>query len=517
MVELRADFFHTVAERAAEMQDALEQIGRFAADAARIAVQTGPGARAVARILTIRRECDGGRYRGDEQVRLRLLERSLAQGGFDYVDLEEDLLDTEDERRVVAAANAGGVTVIRSFHAPEGIPTGVPANVPAEEFAARARRTAARPSEIPKLAVYARGAADVLRILEIGAALGRERRIVIAMGPYGAPVRILAPLLGSWLSYCSDPAGAPAAPGQLGPPDLYQLYRYHELSRRTAVYAVIGNPVMHSRSPAFHNAKFRAAGADAVYVPLQLDEFARFEALSDRLGLQGVSVTLPHKAAMRVYVGASEPAVEAIGACNTALRTANRGWYGYNTDLQGFLAPLAAVFGREPDGGPRLREVRCTVIGAGGAARAVLYGLLARGADLLILNRTVARAEALAAELADRLGTPRPRAAALAASSAPLVAQYRQLLVQTTSIGMEPEEEGDPLPFYQFDGTEVAYDIVYTPPETTWLRRARRAGCAVIGGGAMFDAQAEAQSMLFLGQLRGEALPVETPPVKGMS
>jgi len=505
MLELRADFFAAVQDgRGADDSTATGTFHRFADEARRLWAAQRPEHGRLEIILTIRREHDGGRYRGDERKRMRILERAVSTGHYDYLDLEEDLLETEDELAVVGAAADAGVTVIRSFHAPKGAPA---------DLCERARRTASRAHEVPKLAVYARGSAELLSVLKVGRELGRRKRIVIAMGPYGVAVRVLARVLGSFLSYCSAADSEHAAPGHLSPTELYRMYRYHELSEHTAVYAVIGDPVMHSRSPQFHNAVFGDRRLSAVYLPLQIDDLSVFPEISRHLGLQGVSVTIPHKGAIRKVLSDCEPAVDAVAACNTALRRRDGSWYGYNTDLEAFLAPLTPVFGREADGGPRLAGVRCTVIGAGGAARAVVYGLLARGAQILILNRSPERAEALAAELAASLGVPAPRTAALQPSARELPAAYRELLVQTTSVGMEPHSEGDPLSFYEFTGAEVAYDIVYTPPETVWLQRARRAGCRVIGGRAMFEAQARAQSRLFLAQLAGEELPARTPPV----
>ncbi len=516
LFELRADFFAELQSEGSNQHRGEAGDGEVGADLAG-AVNWGrrlselaaearsdwralrPEAAALGIILTIRRAADGGRYQGDEGFRLLVLEKALRSGGFDYLDLEEDLLGRDAERSVVAAASSAGATIIRSYHAPDGI---------SAELPHRAARAATRENEIPKLAVHADGSAAFLRIIEAGEALQRVRRIVIAMGPYGVAGRILAPRLGSFLTYCSSDDGRQAAPGHLTPEVLAGMYRYHELTERTAVFAVIGDPVLHSRSPEFHNPVFRSQKLDAVYLPLQLDDLSALPALADRLGLQGVSITIPHKSGVRRLLSNAEPAVEAIAACNTAIRGPEDAWYGYNTDLHGFLAPLAEFFGgaegaqhapaAQETRGPDLTGVRCTVIGAGGAARAVVYGLLLYGADVLILNRTVARAEALAAELGEQLETVPPRCAALEPAADALVREYRDLLVQTTSIGMEPEVEADPLPFYEFCGSEVAYDIVYTPPETTWLRRARRAGCRVIGGNAMFEGQARAQSALFL-------------------
>jgi shikimate dehydrogenase len=204
------------------------------------------------------------------------------------------------------------------------------------------------------------------------------------------------------------------------------------------------------------------------------------------MGVFGLSVTIPHKQTVIELAGSVDESVKAAGACNTlVLDEESQRWAGYNTDWKGFLKPIADL---------SLEGRSALVIGAGGAARAVVYALITRGMNITIVNRTLSRAEKLAREFgcacasieeAGRLFNKNPEG--------PL------LVVQTTSAGMNPDAEADPAPGLQFTGREIVYDIIYTPEETVFLKRATEAGCRTINGSTMLKAQAAEQFLLFTG------------------
>jgi 3-dehydroquinate dehydratase/shikimate dehydrogenase len=182
--------------------------------------------------------------------------------------------------------------------------------------------------------------------------------------------------------------------------------------------------------------------------------------------------------------------VEAIGAANTLFQR-DGVWHAENTDVDGFLRPLMRL----------LRDHRCdiagrhvAVVGAGGAARAVVVGLQESGTHVWVANRTVERARKLVRDF----GLPADRAIPLERGLGLARIPHLALIVQTTTVGMEPHVDGDPIANYRFRGTEIAYDIIYTPLETPFLRRAKAAGCLVLNGADMFDEQAARQFELFL-------------------
>lgn len=329
--------------------------------------------------------------------------------------------------------------------------------------------------------------AQLAELLEVCDAPGPRERVLIGMGDIGFPTRVLAPRLGSSWCYAS-PSGVAVAPGQVTPASLEDVYRFRSIGDSTAVFGVIGNPVMHSRSPVIHNRGFSALGIDAVYLPFLVPDLDGFWKVADALRIRGVSVTVPHKqAVMGPRVRADARALE-IGACNTLTRDGEGGaWNGTNTDGEGFLAPLHAAFG-----GAVPRGLAATVIGAGGAARAVVAALSSAGARVLVLNRTPETAQSLAAAFGARAG-------GLDAEGFRRQKDFSDLVVQGTSAGMSPLADVDPAPGLAFRGSELVYELVYSPRETPFLRRARKAGCRVVYGRQMLIAQAVRQFRLFVG------------------
>ena len=301
------------------------------------------------------------------------------------------------------------------------------------------------------------------------AALGRQhegRGVVLAMGEAGVASRILADRMGARWTY----AGDAVAPGQLSLARMRDEFRVPAIGPRTRVFGVLGRPVGHSLSPVMHNAAFAACGLDAVYLPLAAASFADFEAFAAAFDVEGASVTAPFKIEARQASRPADDRTAAIGAVNT-LRRSPEGWEGRNTDLDGFMAPLA---------GRTLRGRRVAVLGAGGAARSVALALDAAGAAVTVHARRAEAAAALAG------------AAGVTAGSWPPAAGW-DVLVNTTPVGTAPDVDASPIALGgRLDGALV-YDLVYNPPETALLARARALGADTIGGLAMLVAQAEAQ------------------------
>ena len=442
--------------------------------------------RALPLICTVRRASDGGSYVDSESDRLRLLEEGIT-AGFAYVDLESDLRESPAGRAVGDRARAAGCEVIRSIHDPVGQPA---------DPAVIVRRLSDGGREIAKLAVTPRSTADLVKLLEAADLTRDVRKILIGMGPHGIPTRILSRRFGSLLTYASDPEAVQAAPGHIGPADLGTLYRFGDITPDTRFFGIIGSPIAHSRSPQYHNRRFAADRLNARYLPILVDDVAAFFELADRLPFHGVSVTIPHKQAVLPFLAEVDAGTTAAGSCNTLVRRgadAPTEWLGVNTDVPGFLAPLREAFGKVPPG------MGVTVIGAGGAARAVVYALLQEGARVLVMNRSADRAADLVSDLQpfvlERGAVPSASLRAGSLTPDMDLAGYRDVIVQTTSVGMHGV--GDPAPWLEFDGSELVYDIVYTPPDTPIIVRARSAGCRTVTGDLMFDAQADAQYRLF--------------------
>jgi 3-dehydroquinate dehydratase/shikimate dehydrogenase len=451
-------------------------------------------------ILTLRRPEDGGNFPGTaaegELILLKILETAGRREFWESLApiLAVDIEQQSPMRELEGRLDSLGVTRIRSAHYFDGLPED-----PAEELSALSAGGA-----VPKLAAMPRGLAELAALINAGRSFAASRpgsrAIIVGMGEYGLPTRIMPEKLASHIGFAA--AGGSVAPGQPDCRELHRAYRSRPVTPDTPVFAVVGNPVSHSRSPEYHNRRFADAGVDALYIPLLCDDPMQLPALSQLAGIRGLSVTIPHKETVRAILDEEDDASSVIGACNTVVRGSDGRWRGYNSDVPGFLAPLA---GHIPEGTGSVGESGtgrpgATVIGAGGAARAAVYALLEGGYDILLLNRSAPRREEVAALFRSRY-PGRVTAAPLDAGSAELVRRFRGIIVQTSPVGMTGKVGGDPLAFYPFCGDELVYDIIYTQPETPILRRAAAAGCAVINGWPMFLAQAQRQSELFFSVL----------------
>lgn len=251
-------------------------------------------------------------------------------------------------------------------------------------------------------------------------------------------------------------------------------------------FGILGNPVHHSLSPLMHNAAFAALGMNCVYIPLPTHDLAAGVAGLKALGFKGVSVTIPHKKNIIPYVDVVDPVAEKIGAVNTLVinkreDNADQQIHGYNTDWVGANRALQEKID--------LKGIKVLLLGAGGSARAIGYGLLEAGAEIVLSNRTIAKGE----ELAKLLGCD-------FVSLQQLPDVQTDVLVNTTSVGMIPDIDKTPVSKELLPRFSVVMDIVYAPLETRLLREASEAGCTVINGLAMLLYQGVAQFELWTGQ-----------------
>jgi 3-dehydroquinate dehydratase/shikimate dehydrogenase len=401
-------------------------------------------------IATCRASWEGGGWTGTEEARRDVLMDALA-AGVGYVDVE---WRASCRDAVLAAAPTRVVLSLHDF-------TGVPDDL-ADTVAAMA---AARPAVV-KAAVQATRLGDVLRCRAAGQAAGGTPVVLIAMGPRGVASRILAGQLGSCWTY----AGDGVAPGQIDARTMREVYRVGRVSPHAAVYGVAGRPVGHSLSPVLHNAACDALGLDAVYVPFEAADIDDLLDTAAALGVLGLSVTAPFKEDALARASQADASTRAIGASNTLTRIGD-GWAATNTDVEGFLAPLRARLA--------LSGARVAVVGAGGAARAVVTGLVQEGASVTVHARRAVQAAGLE-PLGARVG------------GWPPAAGDWDVLVNTTPVGTAPRVDDTPVPDDVL-GPGLVYDLVYNPADTHLLRAARAAGAATLGGLEMLVTQAAHQ------------------------
>ena len=230
-------------------------------------------------------------------------------------------------------------------------------------------------AEVVKVAVKTERLSDCVPLLDLGAQMGRQAGfVVIGMGPFGLATRVLAGRFGSMWTY----AGSEREVGQVSAATLLNDYRFRSLTDATDVYGLVGLPVSHSVSPAMHNAAFAATRLDAVYLPLPAVSADDFVTFGRALGVKGVSVTIPHKITLFERVDELDAVARRIGAINT-IRVIDGRWMGGNTDVEGFLQPLVERVS--------LKGLNASILGSGGAARAVAVALSSSGCRVRVHAR----------------------------------------------------------------------------------------------------------------------------------
>jgi len=433
-------------------------------------------------VITVRREQDGGKFTGSEETRLMMLREAIANG-VEYVDLEDDIAGQ--------IPRFGTTKRIISYHSFRNTP---------ENLRELHSRLKSLDADIVKIATMANQPHDNLRVLEMMQESDCPT-IGMCMGDIGTPSRILGRKFGAPFTYATFHHERALAPGQLSYDQMVNVYRYNSMRPETTVYGVVADPVGHSLSPQIHNAEFGAVGVDAVYVPFRVpfDVLGQFMEDVTRLGIKGLSVTIPHKEAIAKYLTKVDPAVKGIGAVNTVLFKGEE-VLGYNTDYKAAMDCLEHTLGGAvPPGRPSpLKDKKVLVLGAGGVARAVMYGLQRRGAKTIIASRTRSRAHVLA-------DTFDGKCIEWQARHVPA-----DIVVNCTPVGMHPNVDETPFNKSNLKPTTVVFDTVYNPESTLLLKEARSHGCRIVTGVEMFIRQAALQFFLFTGKEASEARMRET-------
>jgi 3-dehydroquinate dehydratase/shikimate dehydrogenase len=419
-------------------------------------------------IVTNRPAVEGGFRTQDESIRLANLSVAVRLGA-DYVDVELTSLPAFE--RFMPPSLRGPVQLIVSYHNFSGLP---------DDLRAIARTIEATSANVVKVAVTPRRLEDNLRIFDLLRAASKPT-IALAMGEFGQMSRILAGKFGALLTFAAAESGHESAPGQITADEMVNLYRAGRINPATKVYALIGNPVEHSLSPAIHNAAFAALDLDAVYLRLKVegDPAEVVRAFAD-LPIDGYSVTIPHKAAVIPACSEIDPVARRMKAVNTLVRR-DDGYHATNTDVTAAMQALAAAL-RTDDFSAR----RAVVVGAGGVGRAYVHGLIKLGAAVSVADLDQARCQALAAES----GATPIALTAVADTQA-------DILMNATPIGMWPNVDAIPVDPAALRPGMVVFDAVYNPRETRLLREAAAAGCLVISGVEQFIGQAVEQFELW--------------------
>ncbi len=421
-------------------------------------------------IATCRRSSDGGKYSGKLLNELDILIKA-ADAGCQIVDLplqSAEALKRPDFDRL-RQTNAAILLSYHDFSLTKDL----------EQIAARAQQF---DPDFIKIVPTAKHLSDNLLLIRFLEKMQDSANIVgICMGDAGIISRVLGVRAGSAFTFAAANEGDETAPGQITARALLDTYRIDQVDAATKVYGVAGNPVLHSLSPLMLNTAFRRETINAVYLALQTNRIQDLLKLVHEIPLQGFSVTMPLKTQLLPFLEHTDALTAKIGACNTVLRAQDGKLYGFNTDVAGIIIPLERRLSN-------LKGIRALILGAGGAARAAIFGLKDKGAEVHILNRTLETAQKVA----------RQAGAKVIKRDQLLKAEF-DVIVNATPVGMVGGKSGSPLSAEELRTTFV-FDLVYNPVETALLRLARKANLSVITGVEMFVQQGARQFEIWTGK-----------------
>ncbi len=414
-------------------------------------------------IITNRPEREGGKFNGSEQDRLRLLQKAIDLGA-DYVDVEYDSI------KQIIRRNSSKVII--SHHNFKETP---------QDLSKLYNDICQHKPDIVKIVTYANDITDNIRIFELLRS-AQVPTISFCMGELGKMSRILTSKFGGFLTFASLEKGEESAPGQLTVDELSKIYHFKDINKETKLYGIIGNPVSHSMSPAIHNASFMEKGLNNVYVPLNVSDIGSFIKECDKIDFQGFSVTIPHKESVLPFLDDLDHTARKIGAINTIVNQKGK-LTGYNTDCMAAVMELECSMKKTNE---TLNNKKISIIGAGGVARAIAFGLKEKSCDITIYNRTIERAEKLSHDVKCKFE-----------SFKEIHKIDSDILINTTSIGMFPNVDRTPIPENVLKKDMIVFDAVYNPIKTRLLRDAKEKGCHTINGLSMFINQAAEQFRLW--------------------
>ncbi|MBN2279672.1 MAG: shikimate dehydrogenase [Candidatus Marinimicrobia bacterium] len=413
-------------------------------------------------IITCRLQNQGGTGNLTEKNRQDLL-KTANQKRVDFIDLEFTSTTT--------LSADSGIKIIRSHHSFENTPNLV--DIKNILCAMRSKS-----GDLIKYIPTANSINDNFKIFQI---LEENKNIIaFCMGTKGHISRVLAGKYGSFITFAAQTPEQQSAPGQVGLDELVHLYQFHDIDFSTKVYGIIGQYAEDSKSKYLHNPVFKKYGTHAVFLPFKTEpgeDLEQFIQNFRKFRFSGASVTIPHKEAVMPLLDQIDDQARAIGAVNT-IKAEKGKLVGYNTDYIGAIKALQEK--------TSLAGKRVLVLGAGGAARAIVYGLKSELAEVTIANRTFAKAQ----QLGDEFG-------AMVQEINRLDVGEFDVFINTTSLGMYPETDSTILS--SFPQQSVVMDIVYKPLKTKFLEIAQNCGCEIITGEKMLIWQAIAQQRIWTG------------------
>src|SRR5450432_2902977 len=418
-------------------------------------------------IATCRRTSSGGKFQGSLASQLDILGKASASG-CQLIDIElQSALKYRLEQVQRLRSRSGLILSHHDFHATKNLESTL-------------EKMVAIPADYYKIVSTATTLYDNVTMMKFLEKNGdRHSLIGLCMGEQGIISRLLGVRAGSVFTFAAVSPYEKTAPGQTTAQELRNTYRIEQMDAATRIYGVVGDPVAHSLSPVIMNAALRRENVNGVYLALHAKTLKDLIHCVRKIPLHGLSITMPYKQAILPHLDNTDAHTAKIGACNTVVRGQDGKLYGFNTDIAGIIRPLQHRI--------TIPDAKVLVLGAGGAARAAVFGLKERGAEVWILNRTAAKAQKLARQ-----------AKAHSIKRADLRKVAFDVIVNATPVGMDNTRDC-PLKDQEIQA-RVVFDMVYDPVETHLLQVARAKGIVVIPGIEMFVQQAARQFEIWTGK-----------------
>src|SRR5215471_327428 len=422
----------------------------------------------VTAIATCRRATSGGKFKGSIANQLDVLSKAAA-AGCQLIDIE---LQTAEKCKVEQIQRLRQrAALILSSHDFRGT----------KKLEETLERMLAYPADFYKIVTTATTLTDNVAMMKfLEKESDKHGLIGLCMGEQGIISRVLGLRAGSAFTFAAVKEDEKTAPGQITTQALRSTYRIEQVDAATRVYGVAGDPVAHSLSPAIMNAALRRENVNGVYLALHAKTLKDLLTCVREIPIHGLSITMPYKEAILPHLDNTDSHTTKIGACNTVVRAQDGKLYGFNTDAAGVVRSLERRLNT-------LEGARILVLGAGGAARAAVFGLKERGCEVYILNRSLAPAKKLAHQARARI-IKRPDLKKLAFD----------VIINATPVGMGNSRE-TPLQDKEINARYV-FDMVYDPAETRLLKLAKERGAQIIPGIEMFVHQAARQFEIWTGK-----------------
>jgi len=419
-------------------------------------------------IATCRRAALGGKFAGSVAAELEVLTKA-AEAGFQLADLELESAEAL-KKADLQHFRETGIALILSHHDFQQT----------KDLDGVYERIAPFHPDFVKIVSTAKALVDNVTLIRFLERMSDHTNIVgICMGDAGIISRVLGVRAGSAFTFAAATPGEETGPGQIAARTLLETYRIDHVDAATKVYGVAGNPIRSSLSPIMMNTAFRRETVNAVYLALQTTRLNDLLKLVHEIPIQGVSITMPLKEEILPHLEQTDPLSAKIGAVNT-IRLIDGKLYGFNTDVAGIVIPLEKRLS--------LRGAKVLVLGAGGAARAAVFGVRDRGAEVFILNRTPETAQ----KLARQSGSKTIKKEALAKT------QF-DVIINATPVGMAGNKTPSILEAKDLN-CKLVFDLVYNPLETPLIHLARKQGISFITGIEMFVQQGARQFEIFTGK-----------------